>query len=137
MACNICGQAFINRFQLGPHKRQCIAAQKRRRERVQGCSSTDSENEANVITTPVQVVRQTQEQVCLRTCANRERDWAESTRALFASRPPATPNSMARDYRPVSSSILYMILDHLLILGILIIYTFALICCTRAHLLWA
>jgi len=102
MACNICGQAFNNRFQLGPHKRQCNAAQKRRRARVQGCSSTESENEANVITTPVQVVRQTQEQVCLRACANRERDWPASTRALFATRPHATPNNMARDYRPVS-----------------------------------
>ena len=133
MSCNICGQVFTNRFQLGPHKRKCAADHKRRCVRVQGCC----DNEPDIISTPEQVVRQTPEQVCLRTCANRERDWAESTRALFASRPPATPNSMARDYRPVSSSILYMILDHLLILGILIIYTFALICCTRAHLLWA
>lgn len=104
MACNICGQFFNNRFQLGPHRRVCVAPRKRRCICVlQGCSSgSDSENEPNVITTPVQVVRQTPEQVCLRACANRERGWETSTPALFVTRPSATSNSMARDYRQVS-----------------------------------
>ena len=119
MACNICGNVFINNYQLGPNKRICKRTDNSISVRAQGrsTSSSDSDSEAAAafIFTPVEVVRQGPAEVCLRDCVNRERDWHKSRPALFATRPPATSNSMARDYRPVSALFIFILLAHYLL----------------------
>ena len=107
MACGVCGKVFRNRYQLGPHKRRCIRRCIRTENLAQGRISSSGESDIDVvICTPVEVVHRRPEEVCLRACVNRVRDWHASTPALFATRPPITPDSMARDYRPVSCLLL-------------------------------